>query len=414
MEREPLGLHTWASHPAVTDDARQAGDRSSNTDLELHLRHQRPPRTTHSTRATSCRTPASDYYGGSAPPRPDRSTVDPAQAAALEARGRGEGRDGSRVHCDSLDEGGARLCPCGIATTTPQHVTVASGRTTHGSARSSPTPLTHQGSRRVGYAPLPALIRQVRAGSVLRDFETPVPRVLLSITLAGPAPSGSASTPRRCQDCSRPPRHLPDQAVLSFTALLRQGRWRWSLTSARIVSASRRTGWNPKVRFQVAAAFLLAMRDGDGGVEVQTQLLRQVRAGPCGPRRLPRRRPGRRPGLGPQQDGRRRPRSSTRHVDATGPNRSCRSVSTAMPLIASAPSATATARPANTRPDRAPVSPWRCRSAPRKRRRPGRCTRHLPEQTDTGVRHHALPIRADHNPPYPACYASLDKCPLCR
>src|SRR5215213_3638821 len=41
------------------------------------------------------------------------------------------------------------------------------------------------------------------------------------------------------------PRHLPDQAVLSSTALLRQGRRRWSLTSARINSASRRTGWNP-------------------------------------------------------------------------------------------------------------------------------------------------------------------------
>lgn len=32
MEREPLGLETCASHPAVTSDARQAGDRSSNTD----------------------------------------------------------------------------------------------------------------------------------------------------------------------------------------------------------------------------------------------------------------------------------------------------------------------------------------------------------------------------------------------
>ena len=27
---------------------------------------------------------------------------------------------------DSLDEGGAQLCPCGIATATPQHFTVAS------------------------------------------------------------------------------------------------------------------------------------------------------------------------------------------------------------------------------------------------------------------------------------------------
>src|SRR5690242_2524952 len=33
------------------------------------------------------------------------------------------------------------------------------------------------------------------AGTVLRDFQTPVPRVLLFATLAGPAPSGSASTP---------------------------------------------------------------------------------------------------------------------------------------------------------------------------------------------------------------------------
>jgi hypothetical protein len=33
---------------------------------------------------------------------------------------------GSRVHRDSLDEGGAQLYPCGLATATTQHVTVAS------------------------------------------------------------------------------------------------------------------------------------------------------------------------------------------------------------------------------------------------------------------------------------------------
>ena len=135
----------------------------------------------------------------------------------------GKSRDGSRVHCDSLDEGGARLCPCGLATATPQHFTVASDRTTHGSVRSSPTPPAqigrHSGAGARRSRPTSA---RFGAGSVLRDFVTPVPRVLLSVTLAGPAPSGSASTPRRCQDCSRPPRHLPDQAVLSFTALLRQ------------------------------------------------------------------------------------------------------------------------------------------------------------------------------------------------
>jgi len=38
----------------------------------------------------------------------------------------GQTRGGSRVHCCSLSEGGAQLCPCGLATATPQHVTVAS------------------------------------------------------------------------------------------------------------------------------------------------------------------------------------------------------------------------------------------------------------------------------------------------
>lgn len=201
--------------------------------------------------------PASDYYGGSAPPRPDRSTVDPAHRSHWRRDRMGEDRGGSRVHCDSLDGGGARLCPCGIATATPQHFTGASGRTTHESARSSPTsPRQRRAtSGRSGTRRSRPASTRFRAGSVLRDFVTPVPRVLLSVTLAEPALSGSASTPRRCQDCSRPPRHLPDQAVLSFTALLRQGQWRWSLTSARINSASRRTGWNPNVFFHVAAAF---------------------------------------------------------------------------------------------------------------------------------------------------------------
>jgi hypothetical protein len=116
----------------------------------------------------------------------------------------------------------------------------------------SPRPLAEPSMNRPG-VPRPAPRRtgarrsrpisaRFGAGSVLRDFQAPVPRVLLSVTLAGPAPSGSASTPRRCQGCSRPPRHLPDQAALSYAALLRQGQRRYSLTSARINSASRRTG----------------------------------------------------------------------------------------------------------------------------------------------------------------------------
>jgi hypothetical protein len=57
---------------------------------------------------------------------------------------------------------------------------------------------------------------------VIKDVMTPVPRVLLSATLAGPAPSGSTDTSRLCRGCSHPPRHHPDQAAPSYTALLRQ------------------------------------------------------------------------------------------------------------------------------------------------------------------------------------------------
>lgn len=45
--------------------------------------------------------------------------------------------------------------------------------------------------------------------SRLKDVTTPVPRVLLSITLAGPTPSGSADMSRLCQGCSHPHRHHP-------------------------------------------------------------------------------------------------------------------------------------------------------------------------------------------------------------
>ena len=58
--------------------------------------------------------------------------------------------------------------------------------------------------------------------SRLKDVTTPVPHVLLSITLAGPAPSGSADTSRLCQGCSHPIRHHPDTTALSYTQPLRR------------------------------------------------------------------------------------------------------------------------------------------------------------------------------------------------
>jgi hypothetical protein len=175
--------------------------------------------------------PAPEYYGDSAPSRTDRSTVDPALGHAGDVTA-GETRDGSRVHCDSLDRGGARLCPSGLATATPQPFTVASPSAGFTDSRSSP-PHIHTG---VDDAPLPAHIRQVRAGKALWDFTTSVPRVLLSITLTGPASSDSADTSRPCRGCSHPPRHLPDQAAPSFCQAAATARRHRSLTSAQITA----------------------------------------------------------------------------------------------------------------------------------------------------------------------------------
>src|SRR3954453_20376511 len=137
---------------------------------------------------------------------------------------------------DSLDEGGARLRPCGIATATPQHFTEASRPDIHMPARKFPTEPSPGGC-----APRPAHIRQVGAGEPLRDVPTLVPPVLLSVTLAGPTPSDGAGASRLCQGCSHPPRHLPRQAALSFNRPAATRRRRRSLTSVQNVSASRRT-----------------------------------------------------------------------------------------------------------------------------------------------------------------------------
>jgi hypothetical protein len=67
-------------------------------------------------------------------------------------------------------------------------------------------------------APPPALIHQVRAGNLLRDVMTPVPRVLLFVSLAGPAPSGSAGTSRLCQGCSHPLPAPPRNGLPSATS----------------------------------------------------------------------------------------------------------------------------------------------------------------------------------------------------
>jgi hypothetical protein len=70
--------------------------------------------------------PGSEYYGGSAPSQADRRSTRPTPPAPPAAGKQGKTRDGSRVHCGSLNEVGARLCPCGIAASTPQTFLAAS------------------------------------------------------------------------------------------------------------------------------------------------------------------------------------------------------------------------------------------------------------------------------------------------
>ena len=74
-------------------------------------------------------------------PAPTRSADDgPSPTTRVGYTASGQDRGGSRVHCDSLDEGGAQLCPCGLATATPQHFTVASRTDTHMTCPEVPRP----------------------------------------------------------------------------------------------------------------------------------------------------------------------------------------------------------------------------------------------------------------------------------
>lgn len=157
-------------------------------------------------RSTTAAPPRSGPIGGRcAQPHPSRWP-----------RVAGRDPDGSRVHSDSLVGVGARLCPCGLAASTSQSFLAAS-LAAHAHRLGSSPPTRSTGARRSR----PRSTR-FRAGAASRGCHTPVPRVLLSIPLAEPGPSGSTGTSRLCQGCSHPPRHHPDQAALSSTVPLRR------------------------------------------------------------------------------------------------------------------------------------------------------------------------------------------------
>ncbi|MFD0514560.1 IS630 family transposase [Streptomyces aureus] len=108
--------------------------------------------------------------------------------------------------------------------------------------RSHPTP--HLGERNVHRNP--AHIRQIRAGGSLKGLYTPVPHVHLSVSLAGPAPSGSASASRRCRGCFPPLPAPPGSNCPQLRRAAATARRRSPFTSARSHSAS----WRTKTQIQ--------------------------------------------------------------------------------------------------------------------------------------------------------------------
>src|SRR5450759_2845750 len=66
--------------------------------------------------------PRSEYYGGSAPPAPSAGVAPIHPGLPGGETGRGTHADGSHVHCCPVDGLGIRLCPCGLATATPQAI----------------------------------------------------------------------------------------------------------------------------------------------------------------------------------------------------------------------------------------------------------------------------------------------------
>ena len=144
--------------------------------------------------------PSSDYYGLSAPPRDvgRRRTCPPRDRLPY---GEGDHQDGSHVHFH-CSTGRRPAIPCSIATATPQTFTAASRRRQH-PGQEFPAPREQQcvyGVRATAQ-PLSARFELV---SLLRRRSPTGSSVHLSVSLAGPAPSGSADTSRRCRGCLPP------------------------------------------------------------------------------------------------------------------------------------------------------------------------------------------------------------------
>ena len=164
--------------------------------------------------------PASDYYGGSAPSRPDRPTVDPAPAI--------------RAGCADPRAGPGRF-PCSLVDRSTKE---APGFTPAASPRlprsTSPWPPGPAADNRPGVPSLPDIrtgthrFRPRSARFELVRHLRGLKHRFLAYTSSSRSPDphhlAVLARPGFVRAACHPPRHLPDRAAPSFTVLLRQTR----------------------------------------------------------------------------------------------------------------------------------------------------------------------------------------------
>jgi hypothetical protein len=159
--------------------------------------------------------PTADYYESSAPSRDHQSTTD-LPATALAGQRGGRPRNGSHVHHAPVDGGGVQLCPCSLATGTPQAFPVASPPTFGTGFGVDHTWWSCTADRPTSTRLEPACVLR----SFTRWFKL---RLHLPISLAGPGSSGGANPSRRCRGCFPPFACVPRLGLPpASTGLLRQ------------------------------------------------------------------------------------------------------------------------------------------------------------------------------------------------
>jgi hypothetical protein len=180
--------------------------------------------------------PGSEYYGGSAPPGPfSGRCAYPGQHAGCPLAGNQSGR-----------------FPCSLSFARRRRSPAVSQRHRHEYAADLPhglPGLVKEPPREVPASELPGGTHRARPLSTrfepvygLKDVTAPVPRVLLSATLAGPAPSGSTGHVPALSGLLPPFPAPPGSGCPQLHRPAATGRRRRSLTSTR-TTAPRCAGW---------------------------------------------------------------------------------------------------------------------------------------------------------------------------